>query len=136
MEIPSTSTGVITTTTTEYWKNEGEDVLYGNILPGAILDVDQVRENAEKRMELLDINRPIPSILDITKIDRITKEGRKLSSASTDGISCIAIIVDSGLSKIIGNYAIMINRPKIPIRLFTSLTDARLWVRDYLPKKT
>lgn len=133
MEIPSTSTGAVKTSTTEYWKVDGEDILYGNILAGSILDVEQVKENADKRMELLDINRPIPSILDITKIDKITKEGRKLSSTSTDGISAIALIVGSGLSKIIGNYAIMLNKPKIPLKLFTSLTDARLWARDYMP---
>jgi len=134
MEIPSTSTAIVKTSTTEYWKIQGEDVLYGNILPGAVLDVGEVKENAEMRMQLLDINRPIPSILDITKIDKISKEGRKLSSNSTDGLSCIAMLVDSGLSKIIGNYAIMLNRPKIPIKLFTSLVEARLWTRDYMPK--
>jgi len=134
MEIPSTSSNKVLTSTTEYWKVEGEDILYGNILPGSILDVAEVKENAEMRMTLLDINRPMPSILDITKINKITKEGRSLSSNSVDGISCIAMLVDSGLSKIIGNYAIMLNRPKIPVKLFTSLTEARLWVRDYLPK--
>ena len=134
MEIPSTSSNKVLTSTTEYWKVEGEDILYGNILPGSILDVAEVKENAEMRMTLLDINRPMPSILDITKINKITKEGRSLSSNSVDGISCIAMLVDSGLSTIIGNYAIMLNRPKIPVKLFTSLTEARLWVRDYLPK--
>ena len=135
MDIPSISSNIVRTPTTEYWKIPGEDILYGNILPGAFLDVDEVKENALKRAELLDVNRPIPSILDITKIDKITKEARKESSASTEGISAIAIIVDSGLSKIIGNYAIMLNRPVVPIRLFTSLTDARFWVRDYMPSK-
>lgn len=133
MEIPSISINIIRTPTTEYWKVPGEDILYGNILPGAFLDVDDVKENALRRSELLDVNRPIPSILDITKIDKITKDARKESSAATDGISAIAIIVDSGLSKIIGNYAIMLNRPAVPIRLFTSVTDARFWARDYMP---
>ena len=126
MEIPSGSLNKVITSTTEYWKVEEEDILYGNILPGAVLDVEQVQENADKRMELLDINRPIPSILDITKIDKITKEGRALSSTLTNGLSCIALIVGSGLSKIIGNYALMLNRPKIPLKLFTSVEEAKI----------
>ena len=133
MEIPSGSSNKVITSTTEYWKAEEEDILYGNILPGAVLDVEQVQENADKRMELLDINRPIPSILDITKIDKITKEGRALSSTLTNGLSCIALIVGSGLSKIIGNYALMLNRPKIPLKLFTSVEEAKNWVKDYKP---
>lgn len=134
MQIPSISSDIIRTPTTEYWKMPGEDILYGNILPGAFLDVDEVKENALRRAELLDVNRPIPSILDITEIRKITKEARKESSRSTAGLSAIAMIVDSGLSKIIGNYAIILNRPAIPVRLFTSLKEARIWVRDHLPQ--
>lgn len=134
MQIPSISSDIIRTPTTEYWKMPGEDMLYGNILPGAFLDVDEVKENALRMAELLDVNRPIPSILDITEIRKITKEARKESSRSTSGLSAIAMIVDSGLSKIIGNYAIILNRPTIPVRLFTSLKEARIWVRDYMPQ--
>jgi hypothetical protein len=131
MEIPSESTEVITTKTTEYWVVD--DVLYGNILKKAHVDVVEIKENFEARKPLLDPERPIPWILDLTEIDKITKEGRALSSTLTEGMSAIAIIISSGLSKIIGNYAIMINRPAIPTKLFNSITDARLWVRDYKP---
>ena len=131
MEIPNESIEVISTKTTDYWVID--DVLYANILKNAYLDVAEVQENFEARKPLLDTERPIPTIIDITQIDKITKEARSLSPSLTDGMSAIAIIIGSGLSKVIGNYAIMINRPKIPTKLFTSITDARLWVRDYKP---
>jgi hypothetical protein len=131
MEIPNESIEAISTKTMEYWVLD--DVLYANILNKAYIDVTDVQDNSEARKPLLDVDRPIPMIIDITKIDKLTKEGRTLSSTLTEGISAIAIIIGSGLSKVIGNYAIMINRPKVPTKLFTSITDARLWVRDYKP---
>lgn len=131
MEIPNDSTKVISTKTMEYWIID--DVLFCDIHKSAYIDVENVQENAEARKPLLDSDRPVPMIIDITKIDKLTKEGRTLSSTLTEGISAIAIIIGSGLSKVIGNYAIMINRPKVPTKLFTSITDARLWVRDYKP---
>lgn len=131
MEVPKESREIITTKTTEYWVVD--DVLYGNVLKNAYIDVAEIQENFEARKPMLNPERPIPWILDLTQIDRITKEGRVLSSTLTEGMSAIAIVVSSGLSKIIGNYAIIINRPKIPTKLFTSVTEARLWVRDYKP---
>jgi|GEM_PF-2996785 len=119
MEIPNESIEVISTKTTDYWVID--DVLYANILKNAYLDVAEVQENFEARKPLLDTERPIPTIIDITQIDKITKEARSLSPSLTDGMSAIAIIIGSGLSKVIGNYAIMINRPKIPTKLFTSI---------------
>jgi len=131
MEAPQESIEVIKTKTSEYWVID--DVLYANIVEKAVLDVSEVQENFDARKPLLNPERPIPTIIDITKIDRITKEGRALSSTLTEGMSAIAIIISSGLSKIIGNYAIMINRPKVPTKLFNSVEDARMWVGDYKP---
>lgn len=124
MEVTNESTKVITTKICRYWVID--NVLYTNILDGAILDIDEVRKNFEARKPHLDAKRPTPTIIDITKIDKITEEGRGLSSTLTEGISAIAIIISSGLLKIIGNYAIMTNRLKIPAKLFTSLTEAQL----------
>ena len=53
MEILSTSNDKVLTTRTEYWKIDGEDILYGNIFSGSILDVAQIKENAEMRMNFL-----------------------------------------------------------------------------------
>ena len=134
MSIPANATDIVKTNTLEYWKIPGQSILYGRVFDGAILDKEQVEENEVARRPLLDFDVPIPYILDISKIDKITKEGRTLSSQLTEGFSAIALIVGSGLSKVMGNYALMLNRPKVPLKLFTSLDEARIWVRDYMPK--
>ncbi len=132
MIIPENAT-VVRTETSEYWLVEGEDVLYANIIPNSVLELEHVKANLAKRSELLNLERPIPTILDIRKIERISKEARSFSSKSTDGLSAIALLVDSGLSRVIGNYALMLHRPKIPTKLFTSEEAALEWINQYQP---
>ena len=87
MEIPNEPIEVITTKTMKYWIVD--DVRYANILKNAYIDVVHVQENAEARKPLLNADRAVPMIIDITQIDKLTKEGRTLSSTLTEWISLL-----------------------------------------------
>ena len=123
----------VVTQTTHYWREEGAEILFGEVMTKADITLEHVVENHEKRQALLPDGKPIPIVLNIKSILKISKEARKYSAeTASDEFSCIAMIVDSGLSKVIGNYALFLNRPKIPTKLFNNAADAEKWVQQYL----
>jgi hypothetical protein len=72
--------------------------------------------------------------VDSRNIKSISKEARKHFSTNgrTTKINCFALIIDSPLSRIIGNFFMGLNKPEIPARLFTSETEAISWLKQYL----
>ncbi len=125
-------TFTITTKTTGYYFDEDRKILFGSVLKGAEIEVEDAIEGFIARQKILESKQPTPLILDIRKIEHISSEARQYSSRSTDGLLCLAIVVDSGYSKIFGNYALFLNRPLIPTKLFTSEEKALQWVEKQM----
>ena len=42
--------------------------------------------------------------------------------------SAAAFVIDGGISRVIGNFAISLNRGPIPLRLFTDEQEAHAWL--------
>ncbi|HEY9044825.1 MAG TPA: hypothetical protein VIN08_02975 [Ohtaekwangia sp.] len=57
--------------------------------------------------------------------DYLAKEG----SAYTKGV---AVVVDSPMSKIIGNFYMGLNRPTTPTRLFTDESEAQKYLQQFV----
>jgi hypothetical protein len=53
------------------------------------------------------------------------KEGNSLIKAG-------ALIIESPLSEILGNFFLFINKPNVPARLFTNRKDAEKWLSEYI----
>ena len=72
-----------------------------------------------------------PLVIDTRKIKSITKEARDFFSmrGRESRVYGLAILVDSPLSKIIGNFFIGLNRPKVPVKLFTKEETAISWCK-------
>jgi hypothetical protein len=45
------------------------------------------------------------------------------------------LLLDSAVGKFMGNFFLAINKPPIPIKIFTSGTEAYTWITQFLPKK-
>ena len=72
-------------------------------------------------------------LIDIRDIKVINREARRLfaSDAISDGygVKALALVVDSPLSRFIGNFWFAINRPKHPTRFFQNDTLALNWLQ-------
>lgn len=44
-----------------------------------------------------------------------------------------AIVIRSLPQRILGNFYLKVNRPRKPTRLFTSVSEAERWLRDFIP---
>ena len=52
--------------------------------------------------------------------------------AAFEGVTSAAILIDSALSRMIGNVFITFNKPMFPTRLFISETEAIEWLKGFL----
>ena len=75
-----------------------------------------------------------PLLIDSRKIKSITKEARDHFSIQNREtfITAFAVLIDSPLSRIIGNFFMGLNKPTIPAKLFTNENEAIDWLTQYL----
>lgn len=135
--VPSPDDGVVvhTTTTSQIWL-EPDGIIV--IRPRASMQetLAAARENlalvdqlagAVKRPRLLDLREAGPMSRDVRRFYN-QPEGRQSASA-------MALLVDSGLSRIIGNLLFGLIGQSDEVRLFTSEDAARAWLQQFCPKR-
>lgn len=76
---------------------------------------------------------PIASLMDIRKVKGSSKKVRdfmsSISSINEDTL-CLAVLVNAGISKIIGNIFLKFSSPSYPTRLFTNKDKAITWLEE------
>lgn len=108
-----------------------EGLLFGEIIDDVQITFDDAQENSKMRATFLDPSNPIPYVCNIKKLLSMDLETRRFVSKDIAGLSCVALVVDSGISKIIGDYAVWINKPTIPTKLFNSIEAAVSWAKEF-----
>ncbi len=101
---------------------------------GARETLETARENVQAGVTISGaIERPL--LLDMTHIGSMDKAARDYYAQGDQregAEKAIALITNSALSRVIGNFFIGLNRPVKPTRLFTSEESALQWLRQYL----
>ena len=108
----------------------------------------QVKENAVIELKHAVANRQDvktvagetipPMIVDVRKIQSISRDARDYFAMRNrkPGVSAIAMIIDSEVSKMIVNLYLQFSKPTVPTKLFTSEEKAVEWLREnYIGKK-
>ncbi len=87
------------------------------------------------RVEATDY-KTYPVLIDIRSIKNISKPARDFlaSPAGCEGILAAAILIDSPLTSLIGNFFLNINKPLKPTRIFNNEPDAKKWLVQFLEK--
>jgi hypothetical protein len=105
-----------------------------------------VKENAEVKLEdamenskcINELEGPalFALLIDSRAIKSITKEARDYFSmrGRESRVIGFAILIDSPLSTIIGNFFMGLNRPRVPMRLFTDEVKALDWCKTLTKK--
>lgn len=125
IKIIKTRTGVMT------WDSESH-FLFIELYEGAIETIDDAIANCKLGSEITE-NKPFVMCLDISKMHSISLEARKYysknSSTTNQGI---AIITRTPISRVIGNFFIGLNKPKLPVKLFSSKTESIVWLDQFI----
>ncbi len=104
--------------------------IISRVSPLAEVELEHAMENTRKVHEISG-DQVYPILVDIRKIRSISKEARD-HFAMRDrkpGVVAIALLVSSPLSRIIGNFFLGLNQPKVPTKLFTDEGMAVDWIR-------
>ena len=75
---------------------------------------------------------PIPILGLNRKLHSISREARVFYANESASFACaVAILTQSPVSKVIGNFFVGLNKPSIPTRLFTLEQDALNWLLEF-----
>jgi hypothetical protein len=116
-----------------YYTWMGDDgIARTQVKAGSEVVLEDARENS-RIVNALNGPERYPLLIDTREIKSITKEARDHFSlrGRESRVICFAILVDSPLSRIIGNFFMGLNKPRVPARLFTDLEQALAWCRNF-----
>jgi hypothetical protein len=109
------------------WIEDG--ILYCLYKKDAVIGLEAAREIVAMRKKVVK-GVSYPALAFIKNLKVVSKEARKyFAEEGTEGMTMGALLTDSGFSKILGNLFLAIDKPKMPVRLFTNIEEAIIWLK-------
>ena len=120
---------VLTTTAAKMWKREDGILQLQNILREEHTE-QHARENIAA-MTLLAGNALFPALIDIRNSVSISQKARQYYSGdeTKKKFTAAALLVSSGVSMIIGNFFLGLNKPSFPVKVFLNEDKAVNWLK-------
>lgn len=113
----------------KFWIENG--VMYGRYKPHVSIDLAAAKKISNDRISLAN-NTDYPFMGFLDGLSSASKEARDFFSHG-DGIrhmKKLALLTNSPINKMVGNFFLAINKPAVPTRLFTSNEDALNWLKE------
>lgn len=94
------------------------------------IEVDAAKIILEKRLNTYN-DRNYLAIIDGRFVKNITKEARAVLSSpeANKHLTAVALVINSSIGLYLGRFYMKLNRPLIPSNLFTSLEEAKNWLK-------
>ncbi len=108
-------------------------LFYGVFHEGAEVTGDDARENLAVIFDIVKGHRA-PVMVDLRAIRSQSADARATFAGheATRATLAVALLIDSTISRVIGNFYLGFNRPQTPTRLFTSVSEADAWLSTFL----
>ena len=102
-------------------------------VPGAELTLEDAQETMAAYVKVTKGKR-LPILVDTRKMKSMSRETRKYYAGEEAAkvASAVALIIDTPLSKVLGNFYLGLSNPRLPTRLFTAESEALEWLKGYL----
>ncbi len=100
---------------------------------GLHINLTMAKEIVQARIDYTNGTK-MPSLIlsqGVISMDKPTREYLS-SEAATQGLLASAIIVTSPFSSFLGNFFLFVNKPKIPVRIFSSMPIAERWLEQFI----
>ena len=74
-----------------------------------------------------------PILVDYRKVKSVAREARAYYAGKETAkvVNAVAILIGSLVSRVIANFFLGLNKPKFPVKLFTSEADAIEWLKGF-----
>ncbi len=114
-----------------FWVDE-EGILRGEASPAAAQDLAEAKAQVAAQRGL-GVSLPRPFLMDIRKARALSREARVYYAGQevTGVFTATALLVDSPLSRAIGNFFLGLNKPSMPTRMFGDAEQALAWLRTF-----
>ena len=99
--------------------------------PNSTMTLEDGKMSTKVVGEIVNGN-PLPLLCDLTNVVKMSQDCRKHFAGPEHArvFSRCALIVNSPISKIIGNFFLGANMPLKPTRLFTSVDEGLKWLKN------
>ena len=112
--------------------NSNERLLRMTILEGAEIELENAIQNYETAQSLTSDTKHL-LLVDAHANVYISKEARAYSAElKPNSPIAMAIVVTSTANRLIGNFYINFNKPKVPTKIFSTEDKAIEWLKGYL----
>lgn len=100
---------------------------------GAEVTLEDARDVMAAYRKIND-GRRLPLLIDTKTMHSFAREARQYfaSEEAAAAASAAAILVETPVSKVLGNFYIGLSSPHLPSRLFTSEEEALAWLRGFV----
>ena len=87
-------------------------------------------------MGILSEGKKLPVFIDVGEFVNIDEDVRTFSASKAGNIYTIAdaIAVDNIAQKLLGNFYLKNDDPKVPTKIFTNKNDALAWLKEFIKK--
>lgn len=108
------------------------EILYGRYKISN-LDLAAAKAATAFRMQITQGKR-MPAMADISNVKNIDKATRHYFSSPQAGedLAALAVIINNPVTRTIGNFFLKFHQPEYPCRLFTSIDEATLWIKQFV----
>jgi hypothetical protein len=119
------------TRTERIWLQDG--IVRCVVLPTTSHTLADARENDDAVVSLAG-GRRLPMLLDIRASRGLDREARQyyVRPEAAGQLTAVAMLIDSQIGRILGNFFMTVNKPPFPLRLFTAEADALVWLKGQL----
>ncbi|MBZ5712525.1 hypothetical protein [Nannocystis pusilla] len=119
----------IVTRTERIWLEDG--IVRCVVLPTATHTLNDAHENS-RAVDVLAGGRRLPMLLDTRDSRGIDRDARLyyVRPEAANRLSALAMLIDSQVGRIFGNFYTNVHRPPFPLRLFDRESDAVVWLKE------
>ena len=131
MDIPETAHNL-----TCYFTWMGEDgIARTKVKKGSEVKLEHAQENSVV-VNSFYVDRKFPLLIDARGIKSMEREARAFFTTNGRNTNTLAfgIIIDSSVSKVVGNFFLGINKPIVPTKLFSNEDNAIEWLKQFKEK--
>ncbi len=108
-----------------------DGIFYMTYKPLEVLSYEIAQEIVKERIAF-KAGQSYPCLFDIREVKSTSKEARDyLADEGNELVISSALLVNSSVTKMIGNFFITVSRPKSPTRLFVREDKSREWLDQH-----
>jgi hypothetical protein len=124
--------GPLKTNFAKIWIDD-HGICHNEYIPETTLSLEESKNELKVISEIADGN-PIPILVYLINVKSIPRECRELyaSEGTAKIISGAALLIGSPVSRVIGSFFLGLNKPRVPVKLFTSKSDAIKWLLKFI----